>query len=163
MTQELAAGLMIALAGLLLGLAWWGWRNRQGRFRHLEGALVRTVPGSMPLLSFQGLYVATTLMNQPMDRVPVGPLSYRAKAQFAVHPEGVVVSAQGETPVLLSSAGGIEAGLATWTIDRVVEPEGLVMIRWNLGGTEVDSYLRIVETDTRPIIETVNSLRGPAE
>ena len=28
MTQEFAASLMIALALVLLGLAWWGWRNR---------------------------------------------------------------------------------------------------------------------------------------
>jgi hypothetical protein len=98
-----------------------------------------------------------------MDRVPVGPLSFRAKASFSLHPEGLVVGAQGEAPVLLGSEGGIEAGLATWTIDRVVEPEGLVMIRWTLGGTALDSYLRIVNTDTTKIIETVNSLRGRAE
>jgi len=163
MTQEIAASMMIALAVVLLGLAWWGWRNRRLRFRHLEGSLMRTLPASPSVLSFEGLYVATTLADHPMDRVPVGPLSFRAKAQFSIHPEGVVVGAQGEAPVVLDSRGGIEAGLATWTIDRVVEPEGLVMIRWTLGDTALDSYLRIVNTDTTKIIETVNSLRGKAQ
>jgi hypothetical protein len=163
MTQEIAASMMIALAMVLLGLAWWGWRNRRARFRHLEGSLVRTVPASPSLLSFEGLYVATTLADHPMDRVPVGPLSFRAKAQFSIHREGLVVGAQGEAPVVLGSEGGLEAGLATWTIDRVVEPDGLVMIRWSLNGTALDSYLRIVHTDTGKIIETVNSLRGKTE
>ena len=163
MTQEIAASMMIALAVVLLGLAWWGWRNRRVRFRHLEGSLMRTLPASPSLLSFEGLYVDTTLADNPMDRVPVGPLSFRAKAQFSIHPEGLVVGAQGEAPVVLGSGGGIEAGLATWTIDRVVEPEGLVMIRWTLGDTALDSYLRIVNTDTTKIIETVNSLRGKTQ
>jgi hypothetical protein len=163
MTQEIAASMMIALAIVLLGLAWWGWHNRRRRFRHLEGALVRQLPASPSLLSFDGLYVATTVAHQPMDRIPVGPLSFRAKARFSIHPEGVVLGAQGETPVVLDSGGGITAGRATWTIDRVVEPEGLVMIRWNLGGTDVDSYLRIVESDASAVIETINSLRRKAE
>lgn len=163
MTQEIAASMMIALALVLLGLAWWGWHNRRRRFHHLEGALVRDLPGSASVLSFDGLYVATTVADKPMDRIPVGPLSFRAKAKFSLHPEGVVVGAQGETPILLDAKGGIQAGLATWTIDRVVEPEGLVMIRWNLGGTEVDSYLRITETHPNAIVDAVNSLRGRAE
>ena len=33
-------------------------------------------------------------------------------------------------------------GLATWTIDRGVEDGGLVFVRWELGGTAVDTYLR---------------------
>ena len=163
MTQEIAASLMVVLALLLLGLAWWGWQGRRRRFAHLEGALVRAVPASSSLLSFRGLYVATTVADQPLERVPVGPLSFRAKAKFSLHPEGVVVAAQGEKPVLLDASRGIEAGLATWTIDRVVEPEGLVMIRWNLGGTSVDSYLRVMESDPSTIVGAVNSLRGKVE
>ena len=163
MTQEIAASMMIALALLLLGLAWWGWHNRRRRFHHLEGALIRELPGSPPLLSFDGLYVATTVADKPMDRIPVGPLSFRAKARFSLHPEGMVIGAQGEAPVLLDAKAGIQAGLATWTIDRVVEPEGLVMIRWNLGETEVDSYLRVTETNPNAIVDAVNSMRGIAE
>ncbi len=160
MTQEFAASLMIALALVLLGLAWWGWRNRRLRFRYLEGAVVRTLPASHPLMTFSGLYVATTLADKPLERVPVGPLSFRAKAEFAVHPEGLVMSAQGESAVVLTAPRGLEAGRATWTIDRVVEPEGLVMVRWQLGATILDSYLRVVETDAKKVIDTLNTLRS---
>jgi len=44
-----------------------------------------------------------------------------------------------------------------------VEPEGLVMIRWNLGETEVDSYLRVTETNPNTVVDAVNSMRGIAE
>lgn len=159
MTQEFSASIMIALAVVLLGLAWWGWRNRRLRFRHLEGFLIWNVPTSPPLMEFGGLYVGTTLADMPLERVPVGPLSFRAKARFALHPEGLVVHAQGEAAVLLTAPDGLEAGVATWTIDRVVEPEGLVMVRWDLGGTALDSYLRIVDIDANTVIDTLNSLR----
>jgi hypothetical protein len=159
MTQEFSASIMIVLAVVLLGLAWWGWRNRRLRFRHLEGFLTWTVPTSAPLMEFNGLYVATTLADKPLERVPVGPLSFRAKARFALHPEGLVVRAQGEPAVLLNAPHGLEAGVATWTIDRVVEPEGLVMVRWDLGGTALDSYLRIVDIDANTVIDALNSLR----
>jgi hypothetical protein len=75
----------------------------------------------------------------------------------------MVIGAQGEAPVLLDAKAGIQAGLATWTIDRVVEPEGLVMIRWSLGETEVDSYLRVTETNPNAVVDAVNSMRGKTE
>ncbi len=77
------------------------------------------LPTSTSLLDFSGLYVATTVADQPMNRIPVGPLAFRAKAHFSVHPEELV-SPQGESSVLLDSSGGLKAGKATWTIDRVV-------------------------------------------
>jgi len=160
MTQEFSAVILIALAVVLLALAWWGWRNRTQRFRHLAGALIRTTPASSSLLDFSGLYVATTVADQPMNRIPVGPLAFRAKAHFSVHPEGVVVRPQGEASVLFDSSGGLKAGKATWTIDRVVEPDGLVMIRWDLGGTGVDSYVRIVDSDAATVIRAINSVGG---
>jgi len=159
-TQEVAASIMIALAVVLLALAGWGWRNRRHRFAHLEAHLIRALPSSPCVYECSGLYVATTVAGSPMDRVPVGPLSYRAKARFSLHPEGLVISAQGESPVLLTAPAGIDAGAATWTIDRVVEPDGLVMIRWLLGDVAVDSYVRIVETDSQAFIDTINALKG---
>ena len=33
-------------------------------------------------------------------------------------------------------------GVATWTVDRGVERDGLIFVRWELGGTPIDSYLR---------------------
>jgi hypothetical protein len=56
----------------------------------------------------------------------------------------------------------IQAGLATWTIDRAVEPEGLMMVRWQLGEQEVESYFRIVDGDVRVVVDAISSLQENA-
>lgn len=154
MTQEIAGSMMLALMVLSLGLALWGWRSRVTRYRGDSGALMRDVPSSAPVHEIKALYVATTEAGEPLQRIAAGPLSFRAKARLAVHPEGLVVRIPGEHPVLLPSEG-LEAGRATWTIDRVVEADGLVMVRWLLGGRHVDSYFRIVDGDSGMLIDAL--------
>ncbi len=154
MTQELAGLMMLALMALSLGLALWGWRRRVVRYRGEAHALVREIPGSVAEFLITSLYVATTEAGDPLERVAAGPLSYRAKARLAVHPEGLVVRIPGEDAVLFP-ADGLQAGRATWTIDRVVEADGLVMVRWKLAGRDVDSYFRIVDGDPDAFIEAL--------
>lgn len=154
MTQEIAGSMMIALMALSLGLALWGWRRRLGRYRGEAEALVREVPTSAAKIQLNSLYVATTEAGDPLERVAAGPLSYRAKARLAVHPEGLVVRIPGEDAVLFP-ADGLQAGRATWTIDRVVETDGLVMVRWTLAGRDVDSYFRIVDGDADAFIDAL--------
>ncbi len=154
MTQEIAGSMMIALMAVSLGLALWGWRRRVGRYQGEVAALVRDVPASEPMFVINALYVATTEAGEPLERVAAGPLSYRARARLAVHPEGLVVRIPGEDAVVFP-AHGLQAGTATWTIDRVVEEGGLVMVRWSLSGRDVDSYFRIVDGDTQGFIDAL--------
>ncbi|GMA27597.1 hypothetical protein GCM10025874_08500 [Arenivirga flava] len=58
-----------------------------------------------------------------------------------MHPLGVVLDLDGSDPVLLPAAD-LEVGRATWAIDRVVEPEGLLLLGWTLGRTRVETALR---------------------
>jgi hypothetical protein len=102
--------------------------------------------------------VATTHTENPIERVAAGPLSYRSKARLRVHPEGLSVTIPGEKHFLMPSKTGLAAGLATWTIDRVVEPEGLVMVRWQLGASEVDSYFRIVDGNPVDLVNALGAL-----
>lgn len=162
MTQEIAGSMMLALMALSLGLALWGWRRRIVRYRGEADALVREMPGSAAELLISSLYVATTEAGDPLERVAAGPLSYRAKARLAVHPEGLVVRIPGEDAVLFPAAG-LQAGRATWTIDRVVESDGLVMVRWKLAGRDVDSYFRIVDGDADAFIEALGHVGKGAQ
>jgi hypothetical protein len=154
MTQEIAGSMMIALMLLSLALALWGWRRRVVRYRGEAEALVRDVPTSDAVFAVNALYVATTEAGDPLERVAAGPLSYRAKARLAVHPEGLVVRIPGEDAVVFP-AEGLEAGRATWTIDRVVESDGLAMVRWKLAGRDVDSYFRIVDGDAGMFVDAL--------
>jgi hypothetical protein len=71
-----------------------------------------------------------------------------------LHPEGLVVRIPGEDAVVFP-AEGLEAGRATWTIDRVVEADGLAMVRWRLAGRDVDSYFRIVDGNAEAFIDAL--------
>lgn len=145
MTQEIAGSMMLALMVFALAGAFWGWKRREARYAHLAAVIRRDVPSRPAVFEVPALYVATTESDNPLERVAAGPLSYGARAVLGVHPEGVGVAIPGQAPFLMPSEPTIRAGLATWTIDRAVEPEGLVMVRWHLGGREVDSYFRIVD------------------
>ncbi len=120
-----------------------GWRSRRRR----QSGIARPVlaPASLGAASVgvDGWYVATTLADQPLERVAVHGLGFRASARAAVHPEGLVLDVGGQRPILIEPASLRGAGRATWAIDRVVERDGLVLIGWMLGATPVDTYLRV--------------------
>lgn len=136
-----------------------GWRARQ----HRQASLVRALPvprdiGS-ELLSLDVFYVATTIAGEPLNRVAVSGLGYRARASITVATEGIVLSLAGEPDAFIPTAElrGVER--ATWTIDRVVETGGLVCVSWMLGDTAVDSYLRVAQPpDPSPLIEAIEKI-----
>lgn len=161
MTQEIAGSMMLALMVVALGLAGWGWYRRVRRHRPLAKLLRFETPSSEPRFSVEALYVATTEVDHPLARIAAGPLAYRSRASLAVHPEGVYVTLRGSNPLLFPK-NKIQAGLATWTIDRAVEPEGLMMVRWLLGEQEVESYFRIVDGDARVVVDAISSLQENA-
>lgn len=158
MTQEIAGSMMLVLMVLALAGSFWGWKRRQSRYAGLAAVIRRDVPARPAVFEVPALYVATTETDNPLERVAAGPLSYAAKALLGVYPEGVGVSIPGQVPFLMPSGPNIRAGLATWTIDRAVEPEGLVMIRWHLGGREIDSYFRIVDGSPDDFVSAVGAI-----
>lgn len=156
MTQIEAGSLMLALMALALGLAWWGWRRKKAKFSHLTGYLSWEVPSGTPVFASPSLYVATTISGEPLERVAIWPLAYRSKAQLSLFPSGLSVSLPGQPSFLIPRGSNMQAGVATWTIDRVVEPEGLLLVQWTLGPERVDSYFRLVDGDSSRLISMIN-------
>jgi hypothetical protein len=152
MNQEQAGLIMIALMTLALAGAGWGWWNRHKRYEPLARAMNWSVPAGEARYRAEGLYVATTEATKPLQRVAVKPLAYRSKVVVEVYPEGLVLRIRGSNPILIPVGAGISAGRATWTIDRVVEPDGLVMVGWKLGEHDVESYFRLVDSDSEDLI-----------
>lgn len=159
MTQEIAGSMMLVLMVMALAAAGWGWYRRVKRYSPLTELLRFEKPESEPTLVVSALYVATTEADTPIARVAAGPLAYRAKATVAIHPEGISVVLAGSPPLLFPRTPVLQAGLATWTIDRVVEPGGLLLVRWELGQSEVDSYFRIVDGDVNQVVAAITSLQ----
>jgi hypothetical protein len=138
---------IIALLVVVFLLLARGWRARR---RSQEGLGVPDEPPADlgdPSFTDDLLYVATTRADAPLDRITIAGLGYRARAVVSTAPSGIVLDLAGRGPVFIPKSAIRGVGRATWTIDRVVDTDGLIFVRWVLGTTEIDSYLRSTDPD----------------
>lgn len=142
MDKVLSAGLVIVFLVLLLALMMLGWYLRRRRQRGIP-SLVAAPENLTNALEFSGLYVSTTSVDNPLDRIAVRGLGFRARTSVIVADEGIVIPIAGQADSYLPSEDILKTGRATWTIDRVVEPDGLVVVDWRLGDRTLASYFRL--------------------
>jgi len=129
---------LLVVAGLMI-LGWRALRRRQAEIVGLS-----PVPSELgaPALSEDLLYVATTRAEQPLQRIAVKGLGFRARAVLTVTSAGIRLDLAGAEPGFIPAAALHGVGRATWTIDRAVSNDGLVFVRWSDGAVTLDSYLR---------------------
>lgn len=158
MTRELAITVMISVAVLILLAMLFAWRRRLRRDSGLAAPL--GVPEHAEVVHREEvLYVSTTRHDQPLERLAISPLTYRARGELAVTDRGVALCLDGAPTVFLASSRLVQVDRATVTIDRVVEPGGLVRIAWNAADdTVVDSYLRLASGDPKNLISELQRL-----
>lgn len=140
--RDIAIAITIGVALLALVAMLFAWRRR------LRRDAVHTAPLGVPehaavLSRHDVLYVSTTRHGQPLERLAIKPLAYRARGELAVTDRGVALCLDGTPTVFLPTDRITGVDRATVTIDRVVEPGGLVRLAWQVDAdTTVDSYLR---------------------
>lgn len=158
MSRELAITVMIAVAVLILLAMLFAWRRRLRRDSGLAAPL--GVPEHAEVgRRDEVLYVSTTRHDQPLERVAVSPLTYRARGELAITDRGVALCLDGSPTVFLASSRLVQVDRATVTIDRVVEPGGLIRISWSTDDdTVVDSYLRLATGDPKNLISELQRL-----
>jgi len=132
---------VIPLALIAVGMIL-GWRALRRRQADIVGLAPVPSEAGTPALTEDLLYVATTRAEQPLQRIAVKGLGFRARAVLSVTPAGIRLDLAGAEPGFIPAAAIRGVGRATWTIDRVVSNDGLVFVRWNDGATTLDSYLR---------------------
>ena len=135
----------LVIGGILLialVFMWMGWRNRRKRQAALDVVPVPPAEVGDVLETLKALYVATTLADNPLERVVVGGLGFRAKAELRITRGGLILALAGNPPAFIPTDEITGVGLASWTIDKGVGDGQLVFVRWNLGDTLVDSYFR---------------------
>ncbi|WEK59830.1 MAG: hypothetical protein P0Y60_10705 [Candidatus Microbacterium colombiense] len=157
-TRDLAIAITIVVALLVLLTMFLAWRRRLRRDSGLSAPL--GVPEHAEVARRdEVLYVSTTRHDQPLERVTVSPLEYRARGELAVTDRGVALCLDGAPTVFLASSRIVAVDRATVTIDRVVEPGGLIRIAWNADDTTVvDSYLRLATGDPHSLISELQRL-----
>jgi hypothetical protein len=139
--------IVVCVFVVLVGLAYLGWRKRKRE----QSALIAAPKPAPPYGElgktfgrFEGQYVATTKAGEPLERIVVGNLGFRAHALVVVTEGGILIGIPG-SDVFIPAKDLRGQGTATWTIDRAVEEGGLRLVSWSLGETPVESYFRMNE------------------
>ena len=159
MDRALPTILIVMLVVVAAALMLVGWRARRRRQSGVAAPLDPPAELGPATVDVEGWYVATTPVDEPLERIAVHGLGFRARARVTVHPEGIVLDRRGSDAVHLPTADLRTAGRATWAIDRVVEPEGLIVIGWMLGSSPVETYLRFPDrTDAERLLAAVTEL-----
>lgn len=165
--------LVIVVVVVLIGLAITGmlmsWRKRVARDARftvlLPGAKVnghRVAPQE-----FSGLYVSTTPATNPLQRVALPGLGFRADAQLLVSADGITIAPRGEQETFIPAAQIVQIHRSQVTIDRVVEKDGLTALSWTafdsaLGEpVEFTSYFRISSPEIRLACENALTTTFP--
>jgi hypothetical protein len=143
MDRTLLALVVLAILVLFFALMLLGWRVRQRRQSDLPQPESRPAALGESLGDFVGSYVATTLAGNPLNRVAVRGLGFRAKTTLTVAPGGIVLPIAGQSDIFIPIDSIREARTADWVIDKAVEPGGLSVVGWSLGGTAIESYFRL--------------------
>ncbi|WP_306232420.1 hypothetical protein [Agrococcus beijingensis] len=149
MTKELFALLSAGFVALLALAAVLGILAKRRRQRDIEAPLPwidAALIDAVPTLVVDALYVATSRAGDPYQRIFAHGLGFRGRTQLAIDATGVqLVADRREMRIPADRIRGVSR--ATWTIDRVVEPGGIIVIAHTLGA-DVDTYLRIIGDDT---------------
>jgi hypothetical protein len=153
------------------------WRRRSRRDASLAAGYPAPAEPGRELASVPALYVATTPRDLPLERLAIKGLGFRAKATLTVSDAGLWMLLAGENGVFIPADAIHLLGPATWTIDRVVETDGLLVLGWRLAAgagegegeavaassPDVDSYFRIVDpADRARVSDAIRSIAPQA-
>ena len=147
----IATAVILGASGGVVGLMWAGWKRRERVQGHLPEAPSLPEGLAAPEFALDDVhYVATSRTGDALDRIVVKPLAFRGRARIETHSTGVAVGVTGERPWFIPAAAIEAVAPAQVTIDRAVERDGLVAIRWQLTPADsVESYFRVVNPAER--------------
>jgi hypothetical protein len=132
------------------------WRTRTRKQSELVPRVPVPTTMSAATGSWDGFVVATTHADAPLERVTAGGLGFRARGGFETHAEGLVLVVAGEPDRFIDLGSIRGADRAQVAIDRVVEPGGLVRLRWTAtgaaGATDLDTYFRFPTGDDEALV-----------
>ncbi|MFS0733094.1 hypothetical protein ABC304_14005 [Microbacterium sp. 1P10UB] len=159
MSREGALLVTILFALAVLGVLAWAWWRRTRRDAGLAAPVGEAPAGAQVLAEFSGLYVATTVHDDPLERLAIRRLGFRSKADLTVTDAGVALDLTGSPRIFLPADRLTGVGQSTVAIDRVVERDGLARLSWLIDDDRiVDTYFRPQNDSARAIVDAVRPL-----
>jgi hypothetical protein len=130
---------------------WVGWRHRGGRQSSLpELPTVPNTLGEVRTPPLTGLYVSTTTAGHWQDRIVARGLGVRADALVRLTDDGILIDRDGADPIFVPVQDLIEVTTAPGIAGKVMaQADGILIIRWRLGSSELDSGLRADDPDSQ--------------
>ena len=165
--------LTLLMLALLTGLYWLmfrGWRRRAARQQDLPvPASVRpTGPGAGadadPAEAVEGVYASTTTAGNWLDRIAAHGLGVRSNAWVQVQPDGVFIAREAAPDLFIPAADLDGAALAPGIAGKVTGGEGVLLITWRLGGTQLDTgFHPRARQDRARLLDEINALTQEGE
>jgi hypothetical protein len=139
----------LAFVAVFLGVIAWAGATwlKKSKAQDLELATPEYIEFSN--VGTNGFYVATTFADLPLNRVSAHGLGFAGKAFLDVSDRGVKVHRIGERSFRIDSSSLLDLARTSGVIDKVVEKDGLLSLRWKLGATELETHLRFANSQSR--------------
>lgn len=137
--------LVIGFFLLCAAAMWWGWR-RKAAAQRARYAPFPPVPAAddlgEPIAAMSGIYVATTVAGRWQERIVAHGVGWRGPATLRRHPAGVVVNRGGARDLFIATEAIRDVTTARGMAGKVMGTDGLLVITWQHGDTEVDTGFR---------------------
>jgi hypothetical protein len=158
-TREGALLVMIGVAVLLLAVLVYAWWRRSRRDAGLSAPFGDAPADAEELAHFAGFYVATTVHDDPLERLAIKGLGFRSRAEAVVTDRGVALALAGGPRLFLAADRLASVAQSTVAIDRVVERDGLLRLDWRIDDTTVvDTYLRLQDASAKEAADAIRPL-----
>lgn len=125
------------------------WRRRASKAEPVSLASELDCPGERRQELSDLFYVATTFRDAPLERVAIRGLRFRGFADVSLFDEGIVITVRGEAPCAIPRAKLTGVTTQQLTIDKVVEPNGLIAVHWMSALGELSSVFRVQQPESR--------------
>lgn len=157
--QTYQVGLIgLAVFAVFVLVAFFSWRSK-GRNQEKQLPAPNFIDFSAAGAS--GLYVTTTFADRPLDRVIAHGLAHRGSASLELGQDGLAISRKGEKGFFIPKSDLLAITRSSAVIDRAVEKDGLLSIRWRLGEQELESHFRFVVREQRSqLVSELTNLLG---
>lgn len=142
---------LLALCALAAYGLYVGWKHRAARQSGLAALPVApAVLGPDLTEPVTGLYVSTTTAGNWQDRVVAHGLGRRAAGAARLSDEGVCIERDGEDDIFVPVGDLVEVLTAPGIAGKVMgQANGVLIIRWALAGTQLDSGFRADDVDAQ--------------